>query len=116
VDFSLQDGHTPVIVTADHETRGLTLPEAGKTSPEPGALSTAPVAGIVRSIRFDPERHEFVIVIAATTQQPQKSWVSKDRCTSLLTHVHPTIVSRVPDAHLSTVRESGSLRLTNWRP
>ena len=34
-------------------------------SPEPGARSAAPVTGIVRSIRFDPERHEFVIAIAA---------------------------------------------------
>jgi len=27
--------------------------------------SAAPIAGIVRSIRLDPDRHEFVIVIAA---------------------------------------------------
>ncbi len=33
-------------------------------NPEADRLSTAPVAGIVRNIRFDPERHEFVIVIA----------------------------------------------------
>lgn len=29
-----------------------------------GAASTAPVTGVVESIRFDPQRHEFVIVIA----------------------------------------------------
>jgi Na+-translocating ferredoxin:NAD+ oxidoreductase RnfC subunit len=34
-------------------------------SPEPGAVSAAPVTGIVRSVRFDPERHEFVVTIAA---------------------------------------------------
>jgi alkaline phosphatase len=32
VDFALRDGHTLVIVTADHETGGLTLPEPPKTS------------------------------------------------------------------------------------
>ncbi|MBN1508168.1 MAG: hypothetical protein JW955_15060 [Sedimentisphaerales bacterium] len=32
--------------------------------PEPGAGSTAPATGIVRSIRFDGERHEFVVAIA----------------------------------------------------
>lgn len=32
VDFALRDGHTLVIVTADHETGGLTLPEATKAS------------------------------------------------------------------------------------
>ena len=35
VDFALQDGHTLVIVTADHETGGLTLPEGAKGSTEP---------------------------------------------------------------------------------
>ncbi len=30
----------------------------------PGAASTAPVMGVVENIRFDPQRHEFVIVIA----------------------------------------------------
>ncbi len=41
VDFALRDGHTLVIVTADHETGGLTLPEATKTSVEPvGQWST----------------------------------------------------------------------------
>lgn len=30
----------------------------------PGALSIAPVTGVVRSIRFDPDRHDFVIAIA----------------------------------------------------
>jgi len=28
---------------------------------------TAPVSGVVKSIRFDPGAHEFVIVIARTT-------------------------------------------------
>lgn len=32
VDFALRDGHTLVIVTADHETGGLTLPEPPKAS------------------------------------------------------------------------------------
>ncbi len=32
--------------------------------PSPGTAFIAPMAGIVRSIRFDPEHHEFVIVIA----------------------------------------------------
>jgi len=36
-------------------------------NPEAGAVSTASVAGTIRSIQFDPERHEFVIVIAAAT-------------------------------------------------
>jgi len=36
-------------------------------NPEAGAVSTASVAGAVRSIQFDPERHEFVIGIAAET-------------------------------------------------
>lgn len=36
VDFALRDGHTLVIVTADHETGGLTLLEGSKTSAEPG--------------------------------------------------------------------------------
>ncbi len=35
VDFALEDGHTLVIVTADHETGGLTLPAGSKTSPDP---------------------------------------------------------------------------------
>jgi hypothetical protein len=30
----------------------------------PGTLSMAPTTGVVRSVQFDPERHEFVIVIA----------------------------------------------------
>lgn len=37
VDFAMQDGHTLVIVTADHETGGLTLPEASKDSGETSA-------------------------------------------------------------------------------
>ncbi len=36
-------------------------------SPEPGARSAAPVAGTIRSIQFDSERHEFVIAIAPAT-------------------------------------------------
>jgi Na+-translocating ferredoxin:NAD+ oxidoreductase RnfC subunit len=32
---------------------------------DPGASSAAPVTGIVRSIQFDPEHHEFVVTIAA---------------------------------------------------
>jgi Na+-translocating ferredoxin:NAD+ oxidoreductase RnfC subunit len=36
-------------------------------SPESDTTSTAPVAGTVKSIQFDPERHEFVIVIATAT-------------------------------------------------
>jgi len=35
VDFALQDGHTLVIVTADHETGGLAILEGSKKSPEP---------------------------------------------------------------------------------
>jgi alkaline phosphatase len=35
VDFAQRDGHTLVIVTADHETGGLTLPEGAKGSTEP---------------------------------------------------------------------------------
>jgi len=35
VDFALQDGHTLVIVTADHETGGLTLLEGSKTGSDP---------------------------------------------------------------------------------
>jgi alkaline phosphatase len=35
VDFALRDGHTLVIVTADHETGGLTLLEPAKGSAEP---------------------------------------------------------------------------------
>ena len=34
-------------------------------NPEPGAAAASPVTGVVRSIRFDPERHEFVITVAA---------------------------------------------------
>jgi Na+-translocating ferredoxin:NAD+ oxidoreductase RnfC subunit len=37
------------------------------SAPESHATSAAPVAGTVRSIQFDSERHEFVIVIAPTT-------------------------------------------------
>jgi Na+-translocating ferredoxin:NAD+ oxidoreductase RnfC subunit len=36
-------------------------------SPESDATSAAPVAGTVKSIQFDPERHEFVIVIVTAT-------------------------------------------------
>ena len=36
VDFALQDGHTLVIVTADHETGGLTLLEGSKTGSRSG--------------------------------------------------------------------------------
>jgi alkaline phosphatase len=35
VDFAMQDGQTLVIVTADHETGGLTIPEGAKGSPDP---------------------------------------------------------------------------------
>ena len=35
VDFALRDGHTLVIVTADHETGGLTYIEGAKASPDP---------------------------------------------------------------------------------
>ncbi len=35
VNFALQDGHTLVVVTADHETGGLAILEGSKTSPEP---------------------------------------------------------------------------------
>jgi len=35
IDFALQDGHTLVIVTADHETGGLTLSGADEKNPEP---------------------------------------------------------------------------------
>jgi alkaline phosphatase len=35
VDFAMQDGRTLVIVTADHETGGLTIPEGAKESPDP---------------------------------------------------------------------------------
>jgi len=34
IDFALQDGHTLVIVTADHETGGLSLSDAGERNPE----------------------------------------------------------------------------------
>jgi Na+-translocating ferredoxin:NAD+ oxidoreductase RnfC subunit len=36
-------------------------------NPEPDAPSTSPATGVVRSVQFDPERHEFVIVIAQAT-------------------------------------------------
>ncbi|RPI49144.1 MAG: alkaline phosphatase [Acidobacteria bacterium] len=35
VDFAMRDGQTLVIVTADHETGGLTLPEDAKKGPDP---------------------------------------------------------------------------------
>jgi len=35
-------------------------------NPEPHARAKAPIAGIIKSIQFDPERHEFVIAIAPT--------------------------------------------------
>jgi alkaline phosphatase len=35
VDFALRDGHTLVIVTADHETGGMMLLEGSRTSPDP---------------------------------------------------------------------------------
>ncbi len=41
VDFALKDGHTLVIVTADHETGGLTLPDPPKTSDTAKASETA---------------------------------------------------------------------------
>jgi len=37
------------------------------SAPGSGATSAAPVAGTVRSIQLDAERHEFVIVIASAT-------------------------------------------------
>jgi len=46
----------------DRVNKGDTLSQ----NPESGERSAAPVAGTVRSIRFDPARHEFVIAIAAT--------------------------------------------------
>jgi len=36
-------------------------------SPESDTASAAPVAGTVKSIQFDPEHHEFVIVLATAT-------------------------------------------------
>jgi Na+-translocating ferredoxin:NAD+ oxidoreductase RnfC subunit len=35
-------------------------------SPNENGRLTAPVAGIVKSIRFDPDRHEFVIALEPT--------------------------------------------------
>jgi len=32
--------------------------------PSKGTASIAPMTGVIRSIRFDPDHHEFVIVIA----------------------------------------------------
>ncbi len=32
--------------------------------PSQGTASTAPMTGVIRSIRFDPRHHEFVVVIA----------------------------------------------------
>lgn len=34
---------------------------------ESAALSVTPAAGVIKSIQFDPEHHEFVIVIATAT-------------------------------------------------
>jgi Na+-translocating ferredoxin:NAD+ oxidoreductase RnfC subunit len=54
------------VKVGDRINRGDTLSQ----NPERGAPSTAPATGVVRSIRFDPERHEFVIVIEALTRRP----------------------------------------------
>jgi Na+-translocating ferredoxin:NAD+ oxidoreductase RnfC subunit len=44
---------------------GSTLRRGEKINegPETDESSRAPVSGVVQSIRFDPERHEFVLVI-----------------------------------------------------
>lgn len=34
---------------------------------EPAASSVAPAAGVIKSIQFDPEHHEFVVAIAPAT-------------------------------------------------
>jgi Na+-translocating ferredoxin:NAD+ oxidoreductase RnfC subunit len=51
------------VKAGDRVRRGERLSRA----PEPAARPIAPVAGVIKSIQFDPERHEFVIVIAPTT-------------------------------------------------
>ncbi len=45
---------------------GSTIRQGQKMNegPETDESSRAPVSGVVRNIRFDPERHEFVLVIA----------------------------------------------------
>ena len=45
---------------------GDAVRQGGRLSRDPslGTASMAPIAGVVKSIRFDPEHHEFVIVIA----------------------------------------------------
>jgi len=44
IDFALKDGRTLLLVTADHETGGLTIPKAASTAPTP--RPSGPRAGI----------------------------------------------------------------------
>ena len=62
-------GHT-IILRVD-ATYDLTVKVGGRIrqgerlsqNPSAGASAAAPATGVVKSIRFDPERHEFEIVI-----------------------------------------------------
>ncbi len=48
------------VKAGDHVRRGQRL----SRNPEPHAQAKSPVAGVIKSVQFDPERHEFVIAIA----------------------------------------------------
>lgn len=48
------------VAVGDTVRRGQRMNEG----PETNESSRAPVSGIVKSIQFDPDHHEFVIVIA----------------------------------------------------
>jgi len=52
-----------MVKVGDRVRRGQRLSHG----PSPQVRSAAPAAGVIESIQFDPERHEFVVAIAPAT-------------------------------------------------
>lgn len=61
LEFAKQDGHTLVVVTADHETGGLAVQNRGDQAPQltPGWLCKDHTGNMVAVYAFGPEAEKF---------------------------------------------------------